>query len=149
MPAWRSVKKTRHRGTRSLHVGLDMLSFVDTRILLLLAVTSYLASCQCKFQMCFFCFFFSFFVSFSAVSTQGPLSLIYSFDDWGFVGLPVATVLGVDLKDSYPHWLSKKREKEIKKIKDSRAFKGCFVILPWIFSSFEFANEEKSLHCNT
>ena len=34
-----------------------MLSFVDTRILLLLAVTSYLASCQCKFD--YLLFFFS------------------------------------------------------------------------------------------
>lgn len=37
-----------------------MLSFVDTRILLLLAVTSFLASCQSKFDylLCFFFFFF-------------------------------------------------------------------------------------------
>lgn len=48
------VVKPGHCSTRSLHVGLDMLSFVDTRILLLLAVTSYLASCQCKFEICFF-----------------------------------------------------------------------------------------------
>lgn len=33
-----------------------MLSFVDTRILLLLAVTSYLASCQCKFHYLLFFF---------------------------------------------------------------------------------------------
>lgn len=55
-----------------------MLSFVDTRILLLLAVTSYLASCQCKFE--YLLFFFSVMDIFLRVPLLEDLALDFCWE---------------------------------------------------------------------
>lgn len=54
-----------------------MLSFVDTRILLLLAVTSYLSSCQCKFDYLLF---------FSVMDLFFGVQLLQDLCAWCFLG---------------------------------------------------------------
>ena len=67
-----------------------MLSFVDTRILLLLAVTSFLASCQCKFDYLLFFSVMDRFFFFSG-------SLLQDLCDWCFYFLG-ETYVKVNLK---------------------------------------------------